>query len=170
MIDVSHCLILSTTSCLSHFYSGTIVTSDVVEYCIHVTNLPNDVTGEELSNIFRVDVGNILIRPYNELQNHLAENQRIPAEVWIKDIGSKAFLQKLAEEKNESVLRDFLIQCQVIPAPVNHFELYEGGYRVRISNFPPDATRSQICSRLWLRFFRDFTNLVTPMKMIHQRQ
>ncbi|CAF1488187.1 unnamed protein product [Adineta steineri] len=213
MIDVSHCLILSTTSCLTHFYSGTIVTSDVVEYCIHVTNLPNDVTGEELSNIFRVDVVNILIRPYNELQNHLAENQRIPVEVWIKDIGSKAFLQTLAEEKNESVLRGFSIQCQVIPAPVNHFELCqayrrgrcpfsiscrkkhircvqpvncpntqcwyghdaqrpdhfrrppisdEGGYRVRISNFPPDATRSQICSRLWLRFFRDFTNLVTP--------
>ncbi len=48
----------------------------MVEYCIHVTNLPNDVTGEELSNIFRVDVANILIRPYNELQNHLAEDNR----------------------------------------------------------------------------------------------
>jgi hypothetical protein len=88
-------------------------------------NLPNDVTGEELSNIFRVDVANILIRPYNELQNHLAEDNRKPVEVWIKDIGSNEFLQRLVKEKNESFLRDFRMQCQVIPAPVNHFELCE---------------------------------------------
>ena len=109
----------------SHFYLGTIATSDIVEYCIHVTNLPNDVTGEELANIFRVDVANILIRPYNELQNHSPENERKPVEVWISDIGSKEYINKLANEKNESLLRGCRIHCQIIPTPVNHFDLCE---------------------------------------------
>ncbi|UJR19922.1 hypothetical protein I4U23_023054 [Adineta vaga] len=101
----------------------TVPTSDMIEYCIHVTSLPNDITGEELSKIFRVDITNILIRPYNELQNNLVENERKPVEVWIRDIGSNESLQKLVQEKNGYCLRGCRIQCQVIPTPVNHFDL-----------------------------------------------
>ncbi|CAF1360555.1 unnamed protein product [Adineta steineri] len=191
----------------------TIVTSDVIEYCIHVTNLPNDVNGNELSDIFRIDVANILIRPYNELQHHLVENNRTsrPVEVWIKDIGSNEVLQKLVNEKNGYCLRGCQIQCQVIRAPVNYFDFCksyqegkcsfsigcrkkhiqcvepiecrntrcwyghdqrrvirsdrpnftrEDGYRVRISNFPPNVTRPEIFKRLWLRFFQNQSHLL----------
>ena len=105
----------------------------MIEYCIHVTSLPNDVTGEELSNLFRVDVANILIRPYNESQKHLAEGDRNSVEVWIRDIGSSEFLQRLAKEKNESVLRGLRMQCRVVPVPVNSFELCEPYQRGRCS-------------------------------------
>ncbi|CAF3930113.1 unnamed protein product [Rotaria sp. Silwood2] len=189
----------------------TIIGSDVTEYCIHVTNMPTNVTGEDLSRIFRVDIANILIRPYNELNDHLVEDNRTQVEAWIKEIGSEQSAQKLAGEKNGFYLRGFKIQCQVIRVPLKIFELcrhFQQGtcsysiccemkhircvqpvtcennqcwyghdseritksirrptsrddcYRVRIANFPPNATRPEIFKRLQVNSARIQENLI----------
>ncbi|CAF3764252.1 unnamed protein product [Rotaria sp. Silwood1] len=109
----------------SNIYSGTIISSDVVNYCIHVTNMPKDVNSEELSMIFKIDITNILVRPYNELNQHLVENNRVQAEAWINEINNECFAQKLATEKNGSFLRGCNIHCEVICFPVKIFELCE---------------------------------------------
>lgn len=58
------------------FNSGTVPTSDVLQYGIHVTNMPPDITSEELSSIFKVNVANILVQPCNELNDKVAEKDR----------------------------------------------------------------------------------------------
>ncbi|CAF4936692.1 unnamed protein product [Rotaria sp. Silwood1] len=181
----------------------TIPTSDIPEYCIHVTNMPTDVTSEDLSSIFKVNIANILVRPHNELDDHLVESDRRQVEAWIKEIPTEQLAIRLAKEKTGFDLRGFQIQCQATRAPVNPFDLCgrfqtgkcpfsigcdqkhircvepitcknthcwyghdkarrtrparrptskEDGYRIRVSNFPPNVTRSDIFRRLKVRF------------------
>ncbi|CAF1075094.1 unnamed protein product [Rotaria sordida] len=103
----------------------TIVSLDVPEFCIHVTNIPNDVNSDELSTIFKVDIVNILVQPHNELNDHLVENSRIQVEAWIKEIDNEQSTQKLAKEKHGLYLRGFRIQCQDICVTLEIFELCE---------------------------------------------
>jgi hypothetical protein len=108
-----------------YFALGTILKSDTPEFCIHVTNMPSDVTGEDLSTIFKVNIANILLRPFNELNNNLVEHDRIQAEAWIKEIGNEQAAHKMAKEKNGTDLRGFKIRCQAIRAPLNVSDLCE---------------------------------------------
>jgi hypothetical protein len=106
-----------------HFDLGTIVSSDIPEFCIHVTNMPTNVSSEELSSIFKVDIANILVRPYHELNNNLVESNRQQVEAWIKEIGNEQSAQRLATEKTGTDLRGFKIQSQAIRASLNIFDL-----------------------------------------------
>ncbi|CAF1527907.1 unnamed protein product, partial [Rotaria sordida] len=189
----------------------TIPTSDIPEYCIHVNNMPTDVTSEDLSSIFKVNIANILVRPHNELNDRLVESDRRQVEAWIKEIPTEQLALRLAKEKTGFNLRGFQIHCQATQAPVNPFDLCgrfqtgkcpfsigcdqkhircvepikcknthcwyghdkarrtrparrptstEDGYRIRVSNFPPNVTRSEIFRRLQVRFTRIGRDLI----------
>ncbi|UJR11175.1 hypothetical protein I4U23_015356 [Adineta vaga] len=104
--------------------------SNLQKSCIHVTNMPMDVTSEELSSIFLVCVGYILIQPGYELNDHLSSDSRVESEAWIKCAKIKSDLQELASEKSGANLRGYKIQCKVIDEPFNKSELcneYEKG-------------------------------------------
>ncbi|CAM2708528.1 unnamed protein product [Rotaria socialis] len=92
-------------------------------YCIHVTNIPNDVTSEELSSIFDVPVAHIVLQPGCQLNQHLVSNDQLNSEAWIKLIGNEKQTRDLAIKISNKNLRDFEMHFDVIPEPFYMFEL-----------------------------------------------
>lgn len=85
--------------------------------------MPTDIHSQELSNIFRVDIANILVRPHKKLYDHIAGNNRTQVEAWIYDVGDEQSAQQLANRKRGLILRGLKIQCQVIKVPLKVFQL-----------------------------------------------
>ncbi|CAF3972183.1 unnamed protein product, partial [Rotaria magnacalcarata] len=74
-------------------------------YCIHVTNISNDVTSEELSSIFNVSVAHIVLQPGYQLNQHLVSNDQLNSEAWIKLIGDEKQTRDLAIKVSNKYLR-----------------------------------------------------------------
>ena len=91
--------------------------------CIHVTNLPADITGVELSSYFGVHTGNILIQPGNELNDHLVAADRSTSEAWIEDIGSEQASESLVTKTAGNRLCGWRIVCEVVDEPFDPSEL-----------------------------------------------
>jgi len=83
-------------------------------FCIHVTNIPHDVTSEELSQIFNIHVGDIVIKPGGLFND---------SEAWIKNIGNEKQTRDLASKISNIKLRGQQIECDVIQEPIYRFEL-----------------------------------------------
>ncbi|CAF2918022.1 unnamed protein product [Rotaria sp. Silwood2] len=99
--------------------AGTVKT----QFCIHVTNIPLDVTSEELSQIFNIHIADIVIKPGYLPNEHLTSNDQIDSEAWIKNIGSEKLTRDLAIKNSKIKLRGLPIKCDVIHEPIHTFEL-----------------------------------------------
>jgi hypothetical protein len=91
--------------------------------CIHVINIPVDITSEELSVIFSVHVADILLRPGYQLSSHLATKDLSMSEAWIKHLSNQQAVQDLAKKHSNIEIRGFKIQCHVVQEPLNILEL-----------------------------------------------
>jgi hypothetical protein len=105
------------------FFVGVTSASDSRPYCIHVTNMPIDVTSEELSFIFQVHVADILLRPGYQLSPYLASDDRLESEAWIKHMSDQQTARDLAKKHSNVEIRGFKIYCDVIQEPLNKSEL-----------------------------------------------
>ncbi|CAF3866485.1 unnamed protein product [Rotaria sordida] len=92
-------------------------------FCIHVTNIPLDVTSEELSQIFNIHVADIVIKPGYIRNECLASKDQINSEAWIINIGNEKKIRDLASKNSKIKLRGLQIKCDVINEPVYPFEL-----------------------------------------------
>ncbi|CAF0983955.1 unnamed protein product [Rotaria sp. Silwood1] len=102
-----------------------ILNSNDQEFCIHISNLSTKVTSEDLASLFNVHVANVLIRPFNQLTEHLVESQRTPYEAWIINVGNKKETQRLAKQINGRTMNNTIIRCEAIVEPLKVFELCE---------------------------------------------
>jgi len=98
-------------------------TLDQRPYCIHVTNMPFDITSEELSLIFQVHVAYILLRPGDLVNEYSAPNDRLKSEGWIKNMSNQQTARNLAMKYSGVEIRGFKICCDVIHEPLNTAEL-----------------------------------------------
>lgn len=85
--------------------------------------MPIDVTSEELSNIFQVDVADILIKPGYQLNEYLSSDDQRNSEAWIKPIDNQKSLIDLVNNKSKTNLRGFEIYCDIINEPYKISEL-----------------------------------------------
>ncbi len=102
---------------------GTSSTPGERAYCIHVTNMPLDVTSDELSEIFSVHVADILLQPGDPSSSHLPYNDRSTSQAWIKYLSDRRAIQDLAKKYSRKTIRGFEIYCDVVPEPWNTTEL-----------------------------------------------
>ncbi|CAF1163774.1 unnamed protein product [Rotaria sordida] len=96
---------------------------DQCPYCIHVTNMPSDITSEELSLLFDVHVADIILQPEYSLNEHLVKDDQLNSQAWIKNIGKEQTIRDLTIKKPQINLRGFQIHCNVINKPIYPFEL-----------------------------------------------
>ncbi|CAF1455218.1 unnamed protein product [Rotaria sp. Silwood1] len=96
---------------------------DQCPYCIHVTNMPSDITSEELSLLFDVHVADIILQPEYSLNEYLVKDDQLNSQAWIKNIDKEQNIRYLAIKKSQTNLRGFQIHCNVINKPIYQFEL-----------------------------------------------
>ncbi|CAF4748595.1 unnamed protein product, partial [Rotaria sp. Silwood2] len=68
-------------------------------YVIHVTNLPFRVTSEEISKVFKVPIGVILLYPCFRLEQSRIVDGRSSSEAWITNFTNEKLAQSLAQKK-----------------------------------------------------------------------
>jgi len=92
-------------------------------YCIHVTNMPLDVTSDELSEIFSVHVADILLQPGNQSSSHLASRDESTSEAWIKNLPDQQSARDFAKKYSRLIIRGSKVYCDVVQEPFNITEL-----------------------------------------------
>ena len=91
--------------------------------CIHVFNIPSDVTSEELSNRFSVHVADILLRPANPESAHLVSDNESTAEAWIKHLSNRRSMEDFVKKYSRSVIRGCEIFLDIVEEPFSISEL-----------------------------------------------
>ncbi|CAF1333720.1 unnamed protein product, partial [Rotaria sp. Silwood1] len=114
--------------------TSNIIRSTGIPFCIHVTNIPPDVTGEELSQIFNKPVANIVIKPGFRRYESLASDKSVDSEAWINNIGDERQARNLANKNSNKTLHGFQIKCDVTSEPIYPFELCRN-YRTGLCNY-----------------------------------
>ncbi|CAF4976038.1 unnamed protein product [Rotaria sp. Silwood1] len=96
-----------------------------LSYVIHVTNLPFRVTSEEISKVFKVPIGVILLYPCFRLEQSRIVDGRSSSEARITNFTNEKLAQSLAQEKTGMLIGTNKIQCEVMLESINDEELCE---------------------------------------------
>ncbi len=88
-----------------------------IKFCVHVRNVPPDVSGEQLAKIFNSNVWDVLIRKGSD-------PDRDPFEAWIMNISTMSDAEQLAV--SVKFIGDMVIQCDAEIEPLNEWTLCSG--------------------------------------------
>jgi hypothetical protein len=83
------------------------------------------VTSEDLSKIFKVPIGVIIVHPCFRIEQSRVIGGRSSSEAWIKNFNDEVDARALAAEKTGMLLGTNKIQCEALLEPINEEELCE---------------------------------------------
>ena len=88
-----------------------------------MSDIPSNVTSEDLSEIFSIHVADILFQPAHPSSEHLASNDQSTGEAWIKHLSDRRAMEDFVQKYSRSTIGDWKMSLNIVEEPISLIDL-----------------------------------------------